>query len=167
MHSTGNLKHEAGDMLRGAPHRMGNGGGKDLRLCDGSRDDCKRTMTAPSYYRLGTFEARDVTRYMSGNMAQAWQYVFRCDGKGGPDDAIEDLRKAVDFIEDWVVNAVRPNGALRGVQVPARAKESIPTWKRIVLFDLVTADEFGGVMEAQAALARIKGEILRREGDAR
>lgn len=125
-------------------------------------------MGCPNYYRLGTFEARDVTRYMSGNMAQAWQYVFRCDGKGGPEDALEDLRKAVDFIEDWMVHVspVPMRNHPHARPMPDDLLRDMPVWKGATLVDIRNADTGGSNYDAILAVESIRAEIARREGAA-
>ncbi|QOF94270.1 hypothetical protein IFJ82_09935 [Novacetimonas hansenii] len=130
------------------------------------------------HYRAGQFQAWDVTRYLSGDMAQAWQYVYRCDRKGSGQDAITDLRKAVDFLEDWCVN-----------DVPAREVESyvrnrvayllcdhravegwkVPILNRIFMADTyvgqsASGDQFNGKsLVMTSVIPAITTEITRRE----
>lgn len=109
-------------------------------------------MTAPNYYKAGNgLQVWDVTRYMSGDMAQAFQYVYRAGQKG--DDA-EDLRKAIHFLEDWVKHpdvprSVLPDGIAPtdGPSVGSSLIINLPEpdwWRRSILIRIIYADSYEG-----------------------
>lgn len=52
----------------------------------------------PAYYVNNGRQAIEVSRYMHGNAAQVYQYVFRA---GRKDDGHSDLQKALTFLSDW------------------------------------------------------------------
>lgn len=51
-----------------------------------------------------TIECIDVTRHMSFNLGNALKYAWRCDLKN---DAVEDLRKAIWYIQDEINQRVK------------------------------------------------------------
>ena len=134
--------------------------------------------TRGAHYQAGQFQAWDVTRYLSGDMDQAWQYVYRCGRKGSDQDAITDLRKAVDFLEDWCANDV----PIREVDPDVRHRvncllcdhKAVEGWKvpildRIFMADTyvgqnMTGDRFHGQSLVMAVvIPAITTEIARRE----
>ncbi|GCE85113.1 DUF3310 domain-containing protein [Komagataeibacter diospyri] len=134
--------------------------------------------TRGEHYRTGQFQAWDVTRYLSGDMAQAWQYVYRCGRKGSDQDAITDLRKAVDFLEDWCANDV----PIREVDPDVRHRvncllcdhQAVDGWKVPILDRIFMADTYVGQNMAgdrfhgqslvmAAVIPAITAEIARRE----
>ncbi|OAG77188.1 hypothetical protein Amal_01437 [Acetobacter malorum] len=107
---------------------------------------------APNHYKTESgLQAWDVTRYMSGNMAQAFQYVYRAGRKG---DEAEDLRKAMAFLEDWVAHpdvprAVLPEGIepTDGPSVGGSIIIDLPAsdcWKAQTLIRIISADSYEG-----------------------
>ncbi|MBY4639688.1 hypothetical protein K6L44_06690 [Gluconacetobacter entanii] len=131
-----------------------------------------------THYRSGAFQAWDVTRYLSGDMAQAWQYVYRCGCKGSAQDAITDLRKAVDFLEDWCAHDV----PVREVDPDVRHRNNrllcdtnaVEEWKVPILDRIFMADAYVGENMAgekfhghslvkSAIIPAIQREIARRE----
>ncbi|KXV71392.1 DUF3310 domain-containing protein [Acetobacter cerevisiae] len=107
---------------------------------------------APDHYKTESgLQVWDVTRYMSGNMAQAFQYVYRAGRKG---NEAEDLRKAVAFLEDWVAHpdvprAVLPEGIepTDGPSVGGCLLLDIPDgsqWKVQPLMQIISADSYEG-----------------------
>lgn len=118
-----------------------------------------------THYQAGQFQAWDVTRYMSGDLAQAWQYVYRCGRKGSEQDAIVDLQKAVDFIEDWQAHNDVPTFDLpySAWKVIFTIETTLPTWKRLSLGYIVAASVAGSVSAAISAKKIIRTEIARRE----
>ncbi|WEQ51168.1 hypothetical protein LV478_11570 [Komagataeibacter oboediens] len=134
--------------------------------------------TRGAHYQAGQFQAWDVTRYLSGDMAQAWQYVYRCGRKGSEQDAVMDLRKAVDFIEDWCTNDV----PVREVDPDVRHRmncllcnpNAVEEWKVPILDRIFMADTYVGENMAgdrfhgpslvrSTVIPAIKREIARRE----
>jgi hypothetical protein len=67
---------------------------------------------SPAYYRAGPFECIDVIDALAlgYNLGCALKYLWRCGRKGGPDDAILDLRKAVTYIEREIQRRERVAG---------------------------------------------------------
>lgn len=61
----------------------------------------KPSAVDPPHYRRGGMVAIDVVEAfdLNFNLGNALKYILRCGHKGGPDDAITDLRKAVWLIE--------------------------------------------------------------------
>ncbi|BCZ76010.1 hypothetical protein [Komagataeibacter phage phiKX1] len=131
-----------------------------------------------AHYQAGQFQAWDVTRYLSGDMAQAWQYVYRCGRKGSEQDAITDLRKAVDFLEDWCAHDV----PVREVDPDVRHRmnrllcdwNAIEGWKSSVLSWIFAADTYvranmagdrfdGAFLVRESIIPAIQREITRRE----
>lgn len=49
-------------------------------------------------------ECIDVARHLSFNRGNAFKYLWRCCHKGGRDQAVEDLRKALWYLEDGRLN---------------------------------------------------------------
>lgn len=107
---------------------------------------------APDHYKTESgLQVWDVTRYMSGNMAQAFQYVYRAGRKG---DELEDLRKAVAFLEDWVAHpnvprAMLPEGVepTDGPSVGSCLLLALPAsgqWKVRLLMEIISADSYEG-----------------------
>ncbi|RFD19499.1 hypothetical protein DY926_10885 [Komagataeibacter melaceti] len=144
-------------------------------------DSTKGTAaTRGAHYQAGQFQAWDVTRYLSGDMAQAWQYVYRCGRKGSEQDAVTDLRKAVDFIEDWIAHQDIPPS---GNRMPHRLIEHLDietahilagvcAWKRPILRQIfwadIVGDEVSGEQDArcrmhEVVIPLIHDEITRRE----
>lgn len=113
------------------------------------------TATKPSYYaaRNGV-QVWDVTRYMSGSMAQAFQYVYRA-GKKDPATEIEDLQKAIAFLTDWhdnpdCVSALQANNLLCA-KVDPIAVTLFPTysWRDLCLRRIYKLDrQFRGPVTA-------------------
>lgn len=108
----------------------------------------------PDHYKTESgLQVWDVTRYMSGNMAQAFQYVYRAGHKGSE---VEDLRKAVAFLEDWVAHpdvlrSVLPEGVepTDGPSVTLSLLLGIKgedewEFKSRILTDIVQADSYVG-----------------------
>lgn len=106
----------------------------------------------PNHYQTESgLQVWDVTRYMSGNMAQAFQYVYRAGRKG---DEAEDLRKAVAFLEDWVAHpdvprAILPEGIepTDGPSVGGSIIVDLPAsdrWKVKTLISIISADSYKG-----------------------
>lgn len=64
----------------------------------------RRDATDPNHYKFGDVEVRQISGYLTGFGAQALQYVARATRMDGQNkgDAVEDLRKAVRFIE-WEI----------------------------------------------------------------
>lgn len=64
-------------------------------------------MSTPDYYKYDDgethFECFDISRYYSGDWAQAIQYVFRWQKKGG----VEDLKKALACAKDAHYNGIK------------------------------------------------------------
>lgn len=119
--------------------------------------------TRGAHYQAGQFQAWDVSRYLSGDMAQAWQYVLRCDRKGTPQDAITDLRKACDFIEDWMAHDPEPNPRANTGDIPDDVFFTLDQWRLFALNDIQYADHQGASDTAERAIKGIKHEIARRE----
>ncbi|MCE2563339.1 hypothetical protein [Komagataeibacter sp. FNDCF1] len=119
--------------------------------------------TRGAHYQTGQFQAWDVSRYLSGDMAQAWQYVYRCGRKGSEQDAITDLRKAVDFIEDWQAHDPEPNQRASTGGVPDEVFFTLEQWRLFALNDIQYADSMGAADTAERAIKGIKREIARRE----
>lgn len=127
----------------------------------------------PTHYKTESgLQVWDMTRYMSGNMAQAFQYVYRAGRKG---DEAEDLRKSVAFLEDWVSHpdvprAILPEGIepTDGPSVGSNLLLSIPEcsrWKIKPLMEIVSADSYEGkALSGQAFCGRslIMNETLPR-----
>lgn len=62
-------------------------------------------MTAPRYYQFGDVEVLDISQHLTGNAAQALQYIARSsrlDGNTKGED-IKDLRKARDFLDNEIL----------------------------------------------------------------
>ncbi|GBQ44977.1 hypothetical protein [Komagataeibacter europaeus] len=119
--------------------------------------------TRGAHYQGGQFQAWDVTRYLSGDMAQAWQYVYRCGRKGSEQDAVTDLRKAVDFIEDWLAHDPEPNQRASTGDIPDEVFFTLDQWRLFALNDIQYADHNGAADTAEHAVKTIKREIARRE----
>lgn len=154
---------------RGAPRVVPD----DIHKAHTGKDDWYRgwdstkgtAATRGAHYQAGQFQAWDVTRYLSGDMAQAWQYVYRCGRKGSEQDAVTDLWKAVDFIEDWLRHIDVPR-----VDIPDTAwlaieamENTIPNWKVLSLGYIVAASIGGSASAAIKAKTTIIAEIVRRE----
>lgn len=83
--------------------------GNEWKLRQLPEEGTPRESTAPAYYTMpdGT-QVKKISRHLTGNGAQAVQYVARScrvDGviKGeGVEDQLRDLGKAVDFIQDEI-----------------------------------------------------------------
>lgn len=62
----------------------------------------------PRHYTEGfapvTIECIDVTRHMPFTVGNAFKYVWRAGKKGGPEKTLEDLRKALWYIQDAIQN---------------------------------------------------------------
>jgi hypothetical protein len=73
--------------------------GEDIELVKRPSD-----VTDPDYYRFGDVEVRQISGHLTGFGAQALQYIARATRLDGQNkgDAVEDLRKAVRFIE-WEI----------------------------------------------------------------
>ncbi|GAB31847.1 hypothetical protein BJI49_09765 [Acetobacter pasteurianus] len=108
----------------------------------------------PDHYKTESgLQVWDVTRYMSGNMAQAFQYVYRAGHKGSE---VEDLRKAVAFLEDWVAHPDVPRSVLpEGVEPTDGPSVTLSLllgitdqdewdFKNHILTDIVQADSYEG-----------------------
>lgn len=57
----------------------------------------------PKHYEAGpsvTIECIDVARHLPFARGNAFKYVWRCGKKGGPEQAIEDLEKALWYLGD-------------------------------------------------------------------
>ena len=57
----------------------------------------------PKHYEAGpsvTIECIDVARHLPFARGNAFKYVWRCGKKGGPEQAIEDLEKALWYLDD-------------------------------------------------------------------
>ena len=58
----------------------------------------------PSHYTggpsLGTLECLDITRILPFDLGNAFKYVWRA-GKKNPEKAVEDLKKAEFYLNDW------------------------------------------------------------------
>ncbi|PYD81325.1 hypothetical protein CFR80_12325 [Komagataeibacter oboediens] len=119
--------------------------------------------TRGAHYQAGQFQAWDVSRYLSGDMAQAWQYVYRCGRKGSEQDAVTDLRKAVDFIEDWLAHDPEPNQRASTGDIPDEVFFTLDQWRLFALNDIQYADHNGAADTAESAVKTIKREIARRE----
>jgi len=119
--------------------------------------------TRGTHYQAGQFQAWDVTRYLSGDMAQAWQYVYRCGRKGTEQDAITDLRKACDFIEDWLTHNPEPNQRADFGSMPDDVIFTLDGWQMFTLMGIQYADRWGHSYSAHESIARVKREIERRE----
>lgn len=119
--------------------------------------------TRGAHYQDGQFQAWDVSRYLSGDMAQAWQYVYRCGKKGTPQDAITDLRKACDFIADWLAHDPEPNQRASTGDIPDEVFFTLDQWRLLALNDIQYADHNGVANTAERAIKTIKREIARRE----
>ncbi|WP_148707763.1 DUF3310 domain-containing protein [Komagataeibacter melaceti] len=169
---------------RGAPRVVPD----DIHKAHTGKDDWYRgwdstkgtAATRGAHYQAGQFQAWDVTRYLSGDMAQAWQYVYRCGRKGSEQDAVTDLRKAVDFIEDWIAHQDIPPS---GNRMPHRLIEHLDietahilagvcAWKRPILRQIfwadIVGDEVSGEQDArcrmhEVVIPLIHDEITRRE----
>lgn len=59
----------------------------------------------PAHYTEGfsslTVECIDITRNLPFDLGNAFKYVWRAGRKGGPEKAMEDLDKAVWYLNDW------------------------------------------------------------------
>ena len=134
--------------------------------------------TRGAHYQAGQFQAWDVSRYLSGDMAQAWQYVLRCGRKGSPQDAITDLRKGIDFLEDYCAHPVpvrevdpdvrhRVNCLL--FDLDASEEWKVPILDRIFMADTYVGEDVGGntfhgpSLIRSAVIPAIQREIARRE----
>lgn len=128
------------------------------------------------HYRCGDFQAWDVTRYMSGNLAQAWQYIFRCGQKGELQDSIHDLRKAIDFLEDYIAHPEIPPSLCpheirqyEGSNHFMSAMLDVPSRKAKFLFEIHSAAFFvgkndaGGQFDGRALLKNVTIPRLLRE----
>lgn len=84
---------------------------KILREFIGSGEDLmpvpESTVTSPSYYQYpGGIQMRDITRWHTGNGAQAIQYIGRATRfdlvtkSHSEEGRIEDIDKAINFLED-------------------------------------------------------------------
>ncbi|WP_252353886.1 DUF3310 domain-containing protein [Acetobacter sp. P5B1] len=111
---------------------------------------------APNHYKTESgLQVWDVTRYMSGNMAQAFQYVYRAGRKG---NEVEDLRKAVAFLEDWYSHQDVPAmgnlspGDMLEKEGPLRTLlfASEP-WKRVILNQIWHMDFMGDAVDGLEA----------------
>lgn len=61
-------------------------------------------------------ECRTITRHMGFNLGNAFKYIWRCDLKR---DAIEDLRKAINYLQDEIALREEREGlARKGVRLP-------------------------------------------------
>ncbi|OUJ16384.1 hypothetical protein [Acetobacter sp. DsW_063] len=132
------------------------------------------------HYKVGEFQAWDVTRYMSGNMAQALQYVLRCDIKSVGAEATQDLQKAIDFIENWAANNDIPamGSSIDVIQTEHVLNEILhrsSEWKRQIVKQIFWADMVGdltgGLETGQQhmtsnVIPAIRAEIARRENAA-
>lgn len=109
----------------------------------------------PDHYKTESgLQVWDVTRYMSGNMAQAFQYVYRSGHKGSE---VEDLRKAVAFLEDWKQHNDAPimGNIYRNLahhEAPLRdLLWSAEEWKRPILNATWYMDYFGDAIYGEEA----------------
>ena len=61
----------------------------------------KQTVSNPPHYTAhpSGVECIEITRHMGFNLGNAIKYIWRCDLK---DDAIEDLKKALWYIQDEI-----------------------------------------------------------------
>jgi hypothetical protein len=83
------------------------GGQSDARDRDGevlpSFDDARHSdmVNHPPHYTRhpSGVECIDVVRHMNFNLGNAVKYIWRCDEKG---NAVEDLRKAVFYLQDEI-----------------------------------------------------------------
>lgn len=108
-------------------------------------------ITSDHYKTESGQQVWDVTRYMSGNMAQAFQYIYRAGHKG---NEAEDLRKAVAFLEDWIAHpdvprAILPEGIepTDGPSVCGSIIINLPpsdSWKIQTLIRIISADSYEG-----------------------
>lgn len=130
----------------------------------------------PDHYKTKSgLQVWDVTRYMSGNMAQAFQYVYRAGHKGSE---IEDLRKAVAFLEDWYLHKDCP--AMANVYQDRSQHEKYlqallwetEKWKTSVLQDIWAMDYFANHIDEVNArkhaypqmMEKLKARITELEG---
>jgi len=58
--------------------------------------------TNPDHYRLGPVEVIQISRHLNSNRGQALQYIARAGRKGPPEQELEDIRKAIWFLEDEI-----------------------------------------------------------------
>lgn len=65
-------------------------------------------VNQPSHYRSheSGIEAIEVTRYLMGDLSNAWKYAMRYDCKGTPK---KDLMKLCWYLKDWYKNFVDEN----------------------------------------------------------
>lgn len=130
----------------------------------------------PDHYKTESgLQVWDVTRYMSGNMAQAFQYVYRAGYKGSE---VEDLRKAVAFLEDWYEHKNCPamgNIYRNFAQHEAPIRDllwEIENWKRPILNAVWYMDYFGDEVDGEEArlhaypqmMEKLKARITALEG---
>lgn len=109
----------------------------------------------PDHYKTESgLQVWDVTRYMSGNMAQAFQYVCRAGHKGSE---IEDLRKAAAFLNDWKRHNDAPIMGnlyrdLEQHETPLHGiLQSVEGWKRPLLNAIWRMDYFGDAIYGEEA----------------
>ena len=110
---------------------------------------------APDHYKTESgLQVWDVTRYMSGNMAQAFQYIYRA---GHKESEVEDLRKAAAFLNDWKKNNDAPvmGNLYRNLEqheAPLRDLLcSAEEWKRPILNAIWYMDYFGDAIYGEEA----------------
>lgn len=60
------------------------------------------THYKPSF-KMRQLECIDITRCLSFNLGNAFKYVWRAGRKGDMEKAMEDLDKAVWYLEDWLM----------------------------------------------------------------
>lgn len=133
-------------------------------------------VITPEHYKTESgLQVWDVTRYMSGNMAQAFQYVYRA---GHKESEIEDLRKAVAFLEDWKQHNDAPimGNLYRNLEqheAPLRdLLWSAEEWKRPILNATWYMDYFGDAIYGEEArlhaypqmMEKLKARITALEG---
>lgn len=119
----------------------------------------------PDHYKTESgLQVWDVTRYMSGNMAQAFQYVYRAGRKG---DELEDLRKAVAFLEDWyqhndapVMGNLSPGDMIEKEKPLRTLLLNAAEWKRPVLNNIWHMDFCGDAIEGLEARVHAYHETI-------
>jgi hypothetical protein len=113
-------------------------------------------VNRPSHYTShpSGVEPIEVTRHLSSNRGQAFQYIFRHREKGTPE---QDLRKALWFIRDEIHNKkkiVEPNEYRRRALLKILAATP-DTWESLCYLSLCTAGTFALKTAEQSLLEHI------------
>lgn len=102
-------------------------------------------------------EPIEVTRHLSSNRGQAFQYIFRHRDKGTPE---QDLRKALWFVRDEIKNKLFETGIHEyGRRAAAKIIKATPEMWEADCYLALTAGGLSSLWRCEAQLRQRLGEV--------